>query len=159
MSGAYKSEIISLLNQSRVGFLATTGKDGPESSLASYAIHHGNILLHLSSLARHTGNITSHPKVGFMICTPETMAESPLALPRLSLQGDISTMTGETLESAIEAYLKAIPEARPLFGFPDFTLFKLSVSDIHWVGGFGSARKIAVNGWYTLLNSGAGSHG
>jgi len=159
MSSAYKSEIISLLNQSRVGFLATTGKDGPESSMAPYAVYHGDILLHLSGLARHTENINSHPKVGFMICTPETMADSSLALPRLSLQGDVTPVSAEQLQKARQAYLNAIPDAELLFKFPDFRLFKLSVSNIHWVGGFGSARKIAVNDWHSLLNSETNNHG
>jgi len=159
MSSTYKSEIISLLNQSHVGFLATTGNDGPESSMAPYAIHHGTVLLHLSGLARHTGNITSHPKVGFIICTPETIADSPLALPRLSLQGDVTPVSGEQLQTARQAYLNAIPDAEPLFGFSDFTLFKLSVSTVHWVGGFGSANKIAVSDWHSLLSSETKNHG
>jgi len=151
MSKTYKSDIAALLRQCRIGFIATTGKNGPETSMAPYAIHHGNILFHLSRLARHSTNIANHAKAGFMICTPETEANSPLALPRLSLQGDITAVPEPELAHAKTSYLQSIPDAEPLFEFPDFKLFILTVSDIHWVGGFGSARTVLLNDWSDLL--------
>ncbi|MES0372291.1 MAG: pyridoxamine 5'-phosphate oxidase family protein, partial [Mariprofundaceae bacterium] len=77
MSKPWESEITTLLSGCRIGFLATQGKLGPETSMAPYAIHQGHILLHLSKLAKHTANIADHPKVGLMLCTPETAADSP----------------------------------------------------------------------------------
>jgi putative heme iron utilization protein len=147
----WTADVQTLLDQSKVCFLATLGQNGPETSMAPYAIHNATILLHLSKLARHTANIESSPTIGLMICTPETPADSPLALPRLSLQGK-ATPVGETeFKSAKSAYLKAIPDAEPLFSFADFSLFQLIPSAIHWVGGFGSARKIAVSDWRALF--------
>ncbi|MCF7822336.1 MAG: pyridoxamine 5'-phosphate oxidase family protein [Mariprofundaceae bacterium] len=156
MADEWKAGIQSLLNQSRVCFLATQGEGGPETSMAPCAIHQGNILLHLSKLARHTANIETDPAIGLMICTPETVADSPLALPRVSLQGEASPVPDGQLEAAKAAYLSAIPDAEPLFSFADFRLFQFTPSHIHWVGGFGSARKIAVSDWRTLF---AGNEG
>jgi hypothetical protein len=102
-------------------------------------------------LARHTANIESSPTIGLMICTPETPADSPLALPRLSLQGKVAPITGERLEVTKQAYLKNVPDAEPLFSFGDFQLFEMTPLHIHWVGGFGSARKIAVSDWRALF--------
>jgi len=151
MSDAYQSDITALLRQCNIGFLATIGKSGPETSMTPYAIHQGNILLHLSKLALHSTNIANHPKAGFMICTPETESNLPLALARLALQGEITSVSESGLVSAKASYLRSIPDAEPLFEFPDFNLFKLTVSDIHWVGGFGSARKLSLNEWSALL--------
>lgn len=157
MNDKWKSEIALLLSQCRIGFLATQGKQGPETSMAPYAIYQGNILLHLSRLAKHTGNIANHPQAGLMICTPETLADSALALPRLSLQGDVAVVAKNEYDDAKATYLQSIPDAAPLFEFADFSLFKLTISNIHWVGGFGSARNISVNSWNELLSEHQGN--
>lgn len=156
--GDRQEHVCILLNNCRIGFLATQGKDGPETSMAPYAVHQGNILLHLSRLARHTGNIAAQPSAGFMICTPETAMDSPLALPRLSLSGQISRLADNALAAARRVYLQAVPEAEPLFGFADFRLFNLMPQQIHWVGGFGSAREINLAAWRKIC-SGCNSGG
>jgi len=153
MSKAYASEIQTLLLKCRTGSLATLGKNGPEASMAPYAIDQGNIILHLSKLARHTGNIDEHPKVGFMISMPETLSDSPLALPRLSLQGSMAVVPEDEYETLKSVYIEAIPDAEPLFQFSDFRLFRLTPSFIYWVGGFASARSISPGDWYTLLTN------
>ena len=133
-----------------IGFLAIQGAQTPETSMAPFAIYQGNIVLHLSSLARHSKNILHQSEVGFMICTPETEQSSPLALPRLSLQGKIEFVPDALLEAPQAAYIERIPDAEALFEFADFKLFQIVPSDIQWVGGFGSARKIAIHAWYQL---------
>ena len=136
-----------LLRQSKISFLATQGRHGPETSMAPFAIHEGNILLHLSKLAAHTMNIENSAGIGLMICTAETAADSPLALARLSLQGEARAVTDHQLEQSKAVYLSAFPDAEPLFGFADFRLFLFKPESIHWVGGFGKARKLTVEQW------------
>ena len=106
-----QKEIRTLLGSCRIGFLATQGKAGPESSMAPYALHGESVLLHLSKLARHTANIEAHSTAGFMICTPETAIDSPLALPRLSLQGHVVPVPADEMVLAKQAYLHNIPDA------------------------------------------------
>lgn len=150
MAKAYESGIRTLLSQCRIGSLATIGANGPEASMAPYAIDQDGIILHLSRLARHTGNIGAHPEAGFMICMPETTSDSPLALPRLSLQGSIVAVADNEYDSVKSTYLQSIPDSEPLFEFSDFRLFRLTPSYIYWVGGFASARVIPVKEWHQL---------
>lgn len=152
MSDSWQVGVSSLLLQCRSGFLATTGEHGPETSMAPFAMYQGNIILHLSTLARHTKNINNDNHVGFMACTPENEGESPLALPRLSFQGVISPVPDMSFEDAKHAYLECIPDAESLFSFADFTLFYIAPLHIQWVGGFGSARKISVKSWHKSLS-------
>ena len=147
MSDSWQVEIQALLSQSRVSFLATQGIDGPETSMAPFAMHEGSILLHLSRLAAHTTNIEKSNEIGLMICTPERFGASPLALPRLSLRGQITPVSEEQFEAAKAAYLNCIPDAEQLFTFSDFRLFQLKPTSINWVGGFGKARKISLQQW------------
>ncbi|MDQ6965888.1 MAG: pyridoxamine 5'-phosphate oxidase family protein [Mariprofundaceae bacterium] len=143
----WEQDIFLLLRDYRIGFLSTQGKYGPETSMAPFALYEDSILLHLSTLARHTANLAAHPAAGFMICTPETSMESPLALPRLSIQGVVSPLADDALATAKESYLQAVPEAGVLFGFADFRLYALIPAHLHWVGGFGSAREISLAAW------------
>ena len=147
MSDNWQQGVQELLNLSRTSFLATVGKHGPETSMAPFAIHNASILLHLSTLAKHTANIEKNPEIGLMICAPESQASSPLALPRLSLQGQVTLVSDDQLESARAAYLNHIPDSEQLFTFADFRLFQFTPTHINWVGGFGKTRKISPNQW------------
>ncbi len=144
---SWQEGIQQLLKQSRVSFLSTMGEHGPETSMAPFAIYQGNVLLHLSALAKHSTNIERQACIGLMICTAETADEPPLALPRLSLQGKVTLVSEEQLAAAKIAYLNNIPDAEQLFSFGDFRLFQLAPSVIHWIGGFGKARKVSLHQW------------
>jgi len=148
----WQSGIRDLISRSRICFLATSGENGPESSMAPYALHNGHLLLHLSSLAAHSSNITKNQTIGLMICAPEVAGESPLALPRLSLQGEATAVSEADYEVAKQGYIEAIPDAEPLFSFGDFRLFKFTPSHIRWVGGFGKARDIPLAKWLEVFH-------
>ena len=144
--------ITTLLQQSRIAFLATTGKSGAEASMAPFALYDGMILLHLSGLAAHTANIMHHAQMGLIVCTPE-LAGAPLALPRLSLQGEASMLAAQRYDQAKAAYLQRIPDAEMLFSFADFRLFALTPTRIHWVGGFGKAYDISQAQWREIADA------
>ena len=147
---SWQQGVQQLLRQSRTACLASMGEHGPEASMAPFAIHDGNMLLHLSALAKHTGNIEREANIGLMICTAETVSDSPLALPRVSLQGKVTAVGAEDLAAAKQAYLKSIPDAEPLFAFADFRMFQFSPVRVHWVGGFGKARKVSLQQWQSM---------
>ncbi len=146
----WKNDIQNLIANTHIAFLSTQGEYSPETSMAPYAVCEGNIVLHLSGLARHSQNIQNHAQIGLMICTPESPESSPLALPRLSITGIIKAVSKEHQATYQQAYLDKIPDAEPLFSFPDFTLYRIKVDSVHWVGGFGKARKIPLATWKSL---------
>jgi len=148
-----KADIQALLKQTRIAFLATQGAHGSESSMTPFALHQGNMLLHISSLAKHTANIQNNPNIGLMICTPDDVQASPLALPRLSLQGEAYPVPDERYDEAKQAYVKAVPEAEILFSFADFQLFECVPNHIHWVGGFGKAGTLSKQQWQEMTAS------
>jgi len=159
---AWMSDLKTLLGKTKIGFLATQGERTPETSMTPYAIHpsKGEVVLHLSSLAKHSKNVKKHAEVGLMICMPEHDVEmdktaSVLGLARLSLTGRLKLISAEQDLSQIDAgdeayqaaYLQKIPEAEPLFSFADFRLYKLEVDSVFFVGGFGRARKVSLADW------------
>lgn len=146
-----RAAIRQLLDRRRTATLASLGETGPEASLAPFAIHGAELLLHLSGLARHRRNLEREARLGLLIAAAEHETESPLALPRLSLSGRIAAIDTADLPAARAAYLARIPEAEPLFAFADFSLFSLVADDIYWVGGFGAARRISPADWRELV--------
>jgi len=149
----WQEAITLLLSQTSIAFLSTQGVKSPETSMAPYVIFQGDILLHLSALARHTQNIQTQSEVGLMICTPEQQTTSILSLPRISLQGIAEKVPDQNLTEAKNTYLNHIPDAEPLFSFPDFALYKISVHDVFWVGGFGAARKVSQATWQQITDT------
>lgn len=152
MEENWQQGITSLLANTHIGFLATQGEQTPETSMAPYTIFQGDVVLHLSSLAKHSKNIKKNAHVGFMICSPETTADSPLALARLSFTGILQAVPEQDKQGYQQAYLANIPDAAPLFSFPDFTLYRLNTQSIFWVGGFGQARTVSKQTWETLCS-------
>jgi len=151
MSKSWQQDILTVLDSTHIAFLSSQGKTGPETSMTPFAVYEDSILLHLSELAKHTKNIKQHPEVGLMICTPETKDISPLALPRLSLQGNIHKISALDANVAKDTYLAKLPDAEPLFSFSDFSIYQMKVHHVHWVGGFGKARKVSIETWRTLF--------
>lgn len=150
MDNDWRQGIALLLANTRIGFLSSQGERSPETSMCPYATYHGDIVLHLSALAKHSKNIQNNTNVGFMICTPENPKNSPLSLARLSLTGTIKAVPPKEHAHYQKAYISNIPDAGALFSFPDFTLYHLEVHNIQWIGGFGKARKIPLETWKSL---------
>ncbi len=150
MEADWQQGLTSLLAHTHIGFLATQGQQTPETSMAPYAIFQGDIILHLSGLAKHSKNIEKNAHVGFMICTPEHASSSALALARLSFTGILQVVPEQEKHAYQQAYLASIPDAAPLFSFPDFTLYRLNIDTIFWVGGFGQARTLTKQTWDSL---------
>ncbi len=146
----WKNDIQSLIANTHIAFLSTMGEHTPETSMCPYAVYKGDIVLHLSGLAKHSKNIQSNQNVGLMICTPETATNSPLALARIGFTGKIEPVPQAKQSVYQQAYLKHIPDAEPLFSFPDFTLYRIKVNAVHWIGGFGKARKVPTATWKSL---------
>jgi putative heme iron utilization protein len=118
------------------GSLATVGEGGfPFGSLVSHAVdQQGRPLLLLSDLAEHTRNLASDPRASLMAV--ERGAGDPLALARVTVLGTVEELRGDDRETALPVYRAAQPGAF-YAGFADFRLYRLTVSSVRYVGGFG----------------------
>ncbi len=111
--------------------------------MVAYAMEEGfgGILLHLSRLAGHTGNLLSQGCASLVISEADNETGDPQQLARISIDGPVETLPPEDpdFETAKAIYLSRLPYAEPLFEFPDFILFRLTPQRARWVGGFGKA--------------------
>ena len=124
-----------LLREGLSGALATLmpGSGDPYCSLVNVATAaDGAPLLLISTLAIHTRNLKADPRASLMI--DERKEGDPLEGARIMLMGTAAP-TGD--EAARRRYLARHPEAEQFAGFKDFSFYRMEISRIHLVAGFG----------------------
>lgn len=129
----------SLIRSGKQGALATLvpGSGDPYCSLVNVATApDSSPVLLISKLAIHTKNILADPRVSLMI--DERRAGDPLEGARVMIAGRAESVTGEeALEAVRRRYLLRHPNAEGFVNFPDFGFYRIAVSSVHLVAGFG----------------------
>ncbi len=130
-----KSAAKRLLREARTGAIATlmAGQGDPYCSLANVATQaDGSPLLLLSRLAVHTKNVLADPRISLML--DERKAGDPLEGARVMLSGRAEMTTDP---AARTRYLARQPEASMFVDFPDFAFYRIALTGVHLVAGFG----------------------
>lgn len=140
-----------LLQQQPVAALATLHKGAPAVSMVPFALlpDATGLIIHVSRLATHTQDMLNTPEVSLLVTGVLQDAETPLALPRVSVSGRAQALArdGDAHVAAREAYLRKLPDAEPLFDFGDFSLFVIEPTSARFVAGFGRALSLTAQGW------------
>jgi len=87
----------------RVAALGTLGEDGrPFVSMVPFAVEpvSGQVVIHVSGLAAHTGNLQRHPQVSLLVMQAEVAGEPVHALPRVTLEGVATVLAFESVSWA-----------------------------------------------------------
>lgn len=123
----------------RAGTLATLARRHPGHPFASvmpYALDaDGRPLFLISAMAMHTQNLQGDPRASLLITQPGWTGD-PLAAGRLTLMGEARPLAGSEVRSARDVYLGRHERARYWVDFEDFSLWRLEVVDLYFVGGF-----------------------
>jgi hypothetical protein len=142
--------MIALLQERRWAALATQGEEGPLASMVAYAPLDdlSGVLMHLSRLARHTGNLKARPRASLAVTEPDPGEGDPQTLARLTLSGPVEAVPADDprYPGLRALYLARLPSAEPLFGFSDFGLFLLRAEEANYVGGFARAYTLDAAG-------------
>jgi putative heme iron utilization protein len=133
-----------LLFEGRFGTLSTlsTKPEGfPFGSLVPFAqCARGRPLLLLSGLAQHTRNLLADPRASLLVLAPG--GEDPMQAPRGSFLGRATRVSGAEAEDGRARFLQRHPRAAAWFAL-DFDLWRLEVSEVRFVGGFGQAAWVS----------------
>ncbi len=124
-----------LLREGRSGALATLmpGSGDPYCSLVNVATAaDGAPLLLISQLAVHTKNILVDNRVSLML--DERKQGDPLEGARVMLMGKAVVTDDPAIR---RRYLVRHPEAEMFAGFRDFAFYKIELTAVHLVAGFG----------------------
>jgi putative heme iron utilization protein len=156
MDASESAALMSLLRTQPVASLATLHKGAPAVSMVPFVLlpDGTGFVIHVSQLATHTQDMLHNPAVALLVTAPLTAADSPLALPRASVQGHARPCPSDSpgYEKARQAYLTKLPDAEPLFSFGDFSLFVIEPDSLRWVAGFGRAMSVVGERMHAVLS-------
>jgi len=139
---SHAERVRTLLAEERVGTLATQSAKHPGFPFASvmpYALlDDASPLFLISGMAIHTQNVLADPRASLLVMQSGSGSD-PLGSPRATLLGSVTRI--ESTDAIRAAYLERHPSSKYWIDFSDFSFFRLDVSDLYFVGGFG------VMGW------------
>lgn len=144
------SEARNFLRGTHSGLLSTisTKFDGyPFGSVAPFVLGHDcQPVILISSIAEHTKNISSNPKVSLLVFSGSDELQ---ANARLTLLGKAIKI--EKDDAHLRArYLRYLPQAASYFDMHDFAFYRIHITQARYIAGFGKM------GWLSsddLLNS------
>jgi hypothetical protein len=149
------AQLRQLLHQRSVAALGTVHAGAPYVSMVPYAIapDASGLVIHVSSLSSHTKHMRADPRVSLLVMQEEGGGTSALALPRASIQGTALEVAPDSpeLPGLRAAYLERFPEASEMFGFTDFSLFRIQPESVRFVAGFAQAHTFSAGSFARLL--------
>jgi heme iron utilization protein len=129
-----------------VAALGTLHKGAPFVSMVPVVVGMAgtSFLIHVSRLAQHTQDLLVDGRVSLMFMKRLDTDQDPLALPRLTLQGEAREIPAgsSVYDSAAEAYLVRFPQAEMTLGLGDFSFFQIQPTSGRLVSGFGRALSL-----------------
>jgi len=142
-----------LLKSSLVGTLSTHSArhhDYPFGSMMPYALDHDDRPIFLiSKLAVHTQNIINNPKASLFVAE-QTTHHDPLATARVTFMGELSAVDSDEIRSC---YLKIHPDAQQWVDFADFSFYRMNITAIYFVAGFGKMSWINMDEYATASDT------
>lgn len=155
MIAAAKAQLKQLLLERSVAALGTLHAGAPFVSMVPYALapDASGFIIHVSGLSSHTRDMRSDPRVSLLVTQAEGGETSALALARASIQGtaiEVASAAPE-LPGFRAAYLERFPEASEMFGFADFSLFRIQPESVRFVAGFAQAYTLSAESFARLL--------
>ena len=146
-----------LVRERSTAALGTLRAGAPFVSMVPYAIaaDGSGFLVHVSKLAAHTRDMLADTRVSLLVAEAEGDGRSSLALARVSVQGAarrIPTGSPDLLDFRT-TYLARFPEAEPMFGFADFSMFLVRPESARFVAGFGQAHTLSGESLVKILQS------
>lgn len=159
----HAERVRTLLVSERVGTLATQSARHPGWPFASvmpYALdENASPLFLISGMAIHTQNVLADPRASLLV-QQSGGGNDPLGAPRATLLGHVRRIDAPA-EALRGLYLERHPSASYWIDFSDFAFFRLEVTDVYFVGGFGVMGWVAADDYRAaepdpLVDSAAG---
>jgi putative heme iron utilization protein len=133
------------------GVLSTVARDQagtPFGSLAPFGLDAGaRPVLCISELAEHTRNLRTDARASLLVTRPVPEGADPLAGPRLTLVGRAVEVPEADAAESRAAHLAGNPHASYYVDYRDFSLWRLEVESIRYVGGYGRMSWVDVDAW------------
>lgn len=153
MNAELTERLARLLRARSTAALGTLRAGAPFVSMVPYALAAEGFVIHVSTLAAHTKDMLADPRVSLLVAEAEGGGTSPLGLARVSVQATAERIAPESLrlKEFRAAYLARFPDAEPMFGFADFSMFLIRPVSARFVARFGQAHSLSAESMAQLL--------
>lgn len=145
---SHAERALSLAYQIGTGTLCTLTADPPGhpyGSFVTYALWENNPIFLISALAEHTQNLHGDARASLLVSEPGE--GDPLARGRVTLVGSCSQLKDDVLAQAKAAYLEVHPRAKYFADYTDFSVWRLQVDRIRYIGGYGRMSWVEPEDW------------
>ncbi len=140
MAGGFVWQARTLLRSARAATLATAREGQPFAALITPAAAPDlSVLMLLSSLSEHTGQLLADSRCALMVAG-EAADANPQTAPRLSVMGRATPDPDPELRAR---WVARHPYAAFYAGLGDFRIFRLRPESGHFIGGFASAHRLS----------------
>ena len=143
---SFAEQVRTLLHLGRTGTLSSMSRKHPGwpfGSVMPYALDdHGRPVFLISVMAMHTQNLKTDPRASLLVSQPGWTGD-PLAGARATLLGRVTALPEADLETSRAGYLARYENARAWVDFDDFGFYRMDVTDVYYVGGFGAMGWVA----------------
>ena len=130
----------------QTGSLSTLSRKQPGwpfGSVMPYGLDaQGQPVFLISTMAMHTQNLLGDPRASLLVTPPESRID-PLGAARVTLMGSVTKVPKEENAQVRACYLDRHANASYWVDYQDFGFFHMAITEIYFVGGFGSM------GWVT----------
>ena len=155
MNAELTERLAQLLRVRTTAALGTLRAGAPFVSMVPYAIAEdgSGFVIHVSTLAAHTKDMLADARVSLLVAEAEGGGKSALGLMRVSVQAAAERLAPDAprLNEFRAAYLARFPDAEPMFGFADFSMFLIRPVSARFVAGFGQAHTLSAESMQRLL--------
>ena len=137
-----------LVAQITTGTLCTLAADPagyPYGSFVTVGFDGANPVFLVSTMAEHTRNLQQDRRASLLVA--EGGSEDPLANGRVTLLGLCTRVEGDG-GTARDAFLGTHPNAAYYVDFGDFAFWKLQVTSIRYIGGYGRMSWVEAADWH-----------
>ncbi len=146
MNTEARAHLKQLLEGQRVLSLAVVIDGDPVLGLVPFAVlpDHTGVLIHVSSLAKHTQALVAGSKIAVLVHQSEEAVGDPLQVPRVSMEAEANELIrgSSAYEEGKGRYVSRFPDSSVTFELADFRLFELRFMRGRYVEGFARAMDI-----------------
>ena len=144
----YEKLAINLMRNCREGVLSTVSKKYEGYPFGSFVTFISgadrSIIFYASDIAQHTINLKNNSKACITLFNLSEGDKQDSA--RLSLLGDVKKIE-EDIDEISRQFIEFFPESSQYSNMHDFNFYKLNISQVRWIGGFGKIAWLSSTNW------------
>ena len=144
----YEKLAINLMRNCREGVLSTVSKKYEGYPFGSFVTFISgadrSIIFYASDIAQHTINLKNNSKACITLFNLSEGDKQDSA--RLSLIGDVKKIDKD-VEEISRQFMEFFPESSQYSNMHDFSFYKLNISQVRWIGGFGKIAWLSSTNW------------